>query len=53
VATGGQARLVAKVTKQIHHVDEFLTLLGLRLIWEKNMHGETIVAGGAKAKAKS
>src|SRR6516165_10701194 len=44
VATGGQARLVAKGTKQIHHVDEFLTLLRLRLIWEKDMLGETIVA---------
>jgi type III pantothenate kinase len=52
VATGGQARLVAKGTKQIHHVDEFLTLLGLRLIWEKNVHGETTVAAGGKAKAK-
>lgn len=36
VATGGQARLVAKGSKYIEHTDEFLTLTGLRLIWEKN-----------------
>jgi len=41
VATGGQASLVARGSKYIQHIDEFLTLKGLRLIWEKNLPGET------------
>src|SRR6267154_2108859 len=55
VATGGQARLVSKGSKHIQHTDEFLTLKGLRLIWEKNQpveHGKSATAGPAK-KAQS
>jgi type III pantothenate kinase len=36
VATGGLADLVAPHSKTIELVDGFLTLEGLRLVWELN-----------------
>lgn len=36
LATGGLAKLIAKEAKTIHYVEEYLTLQGLRAIYEQN-----------------
>jgi type III pantothenate kinase len=47
VATGGQATLVSRGSKQIQHTDEFLTLSGLRIIWSKNQGAEPGKSSGS------
>jgi type III pantothenate kinase len=52
IATGGLASLIGGGSKYIKHIDDFLTLEGLRIIWERNA-SSSHQAGAESSPSKS
>ena len=38
IATGGMAPFIASGSRYLSEIDDELTLTGLRIIWERNLH---------------